>query len=149
MVVIPSFTNPVLTPNRGGYKKVASSLIQALNPSFGVFGNGINRILVKTYIADSKAKNDVLIKQLSNKDFVNLSLTKPIMVSQVRELDYTILSNDELNVFGYGPTFIDALESLEADLVGLKEDVESKLINNENSDSDYVDLLKDIFGYDN
>ena len=86
---------------------------------------------------------------MSNKDFVNLSLTKPIMVSQVRELDYTILSNDELNVFGYGPTFIDALESLEADLVGLKEDVESKLINNENSDSDYVDLLKDIFGYDN
>ena len=71
--------------------------------------------------------------------------SKPIILKRSYELDYIILSHDELNVFGHGATLEEAKLMLMEDLLTLKEDVIEGLVHESNASPDRLRMLKELF----
>ncbi len=61
------------------------------------------------------------------------------------ELNYFIISNDEMNVFGYGTTLDKAKLMLDEDLAMLKEDVAQGIVNESNTDPKKLRMLREFF----
>lgn len=77
-------------------------------------------------------------------DFPDI-LNRPLLVKLVHELDYVLLSEQTIKVYGYGKTIEDARLMLKEDLLTLKQDWEEGLINESNSDPSEYSQLENLF----
>ena len=74
-------------------------------------------------------------------------LDRPFLVTVMQELDYILLAERTLNIYGYGKTIEDARHMLKQDLLTLKQDWEEALFNASNTEPSEYLRLKELFGH--